>query len=139
MKLENQLCTLEQSTKLKELGITQKSIFYHHSNFTRPVFGEEWTTVTGKKYKKTQVCNDKYGSFSAFSIAELGQMLPSETGTQRTGSEDSQYSNWEWASEVNQIGMGLFATEVEARADMLIHFLEHKLEDVESCNERLIA
>lgn len=125
MKLENQVITKEQSQKLYDLGIRGESLFYH----TESKFGV--MPKSSIDFKNGYVKN-------AFTISELGQMLPSETGTERTGSEDSEYANWEWASESDQIGMGLFATEVEARADMLIHLLENKLVNVEACNIRLL-
>lgn len=75
MKLQDQVCTLEQANRLKELGVRQKSLFYHHPAFEKPVFGETWTTQAGKQYKKTLVCNDKRGSTSAFTVAERRRML----------------------------------------------------------------
>jgi len=129
MKLEDIVCTLEQAEKLKELGVQQDSHFF-------------WVDRKDKSklvYAKTIEFLQTLPIFSAFTVSELGQMLDSETGTQRNGSEDSEYANWEWADDSNQLGMGMFATEVEARADMLITLLEKNLIKVEICNERLLA
>jgi hypothetical protein len=129
MKLENQVCNLEQAARLKELGVKQDSHFF-------------WVNRKEKSklvYAKNIECLETLPICSAFTISELGQMLDSETGTQRNGSEDSGYANWEWVDNSNQLGMGMFATEVEARADMLITLLQKNLIQVETCNERLIA
>jgi hypothetical protein len=74
---------------------------------------------------------------SAFTVAELGVMLPSETLTIRRGSEYSECPNWEWENEGQQKGWGCFDTEASARADHLIMLLENNLIKVEEVNERL--
>jgi hypothetical protein len=76
MILENQVCTIEQAKKLKELGVIQKSLFYWHPKFERPVFGETSVKKHGKQYTVTQVCNDKEVAVSAFTASEIGDMLP---------------------------------------------------------------
>jgi len=75
MKIENQVCDLSQAMVLKTFGVLQKSLFYHHLSFDRPVFGETPVTETGKQYKKTQVCNDKKGAASAYTVLELAAMV----------------------------------------------------------------
>lgn len=73
MKLENQVCTLEQAKKLKELGIVQDSLFSWRK-------GEFYNT--GEWIFEWYVTNDAYDfeiepseSYSAFTVAELGMML----------------------------------------------------------------
>lgn len=144
MKLEDQVCTQEQAKKIKELGVIQKSLFYHHPAFERPVFGEEWTTEAGKQYKKTLVCNDKRGSASAFTVAELGVLLPKGLGG-NDGHNWSFYHRHCWKGEsvgyssygINPIEQGWFITEAESRADMLIQLLEIGKATAEECNKRL--
>lgn len=135
MKIENQVCTLEQAKKLKELlnlGQWKNVDFNFYWMLTEGALDYFLTTgprVGGYAYPIDQV--------PCFTVAELGVMLPSETGTQRTGSEDSDYANWEWADDNNQMGMGMFATEAEARADCIICLLEKKLITPEEVNNRL--
>lgn len=77
MQLQHQVCTPEQAQKLKALGVAQKSLFYYHPAFDRPVFGE--TKTPGSFFgeiKRGSVCNDKENAYSAFTSAELEQMLP---------------------------------------------------------------
>lgn len=134
MKLQNQVCNLEQAKKLSELGIVQgKSIFFYDTwmsdkNKLQYNSGHQ----NGDGYKNPESC------FSAFTLSELGTMLDSETYTQRTGSEDSKYANWEWMNDGNETGSGLFATEVEARCEMLITALTNGTQSVETCNSRLV-
>ena len=80
MTLEKQVCSLELAKKLKELGVKQESLFY-------------WNILDGKpginKYEvknRKQFTEDGYPgntmvyknveSYSAFTVAELGEMLP---------------------------------------------------------------
>lgn len=71
MELKNQVCSLEISKKLKELGVKQESLFY-------------WSSYAMKFKKETHelLPEDEINpSFmedytSAFTVAELGEMLP---------------------------------------------------------------
>lgn len=61
MKLENQVCSLELSKRLKELGVKQESYFYHLIGGivsrieALPLMGEGW--------------------YSAFTVEELGEII----------------------------------------------------------------
>ena len=135
MKLENQVCTFEQAKKLKELGIEQKTLFQWKHNDTQTVVIETPMAMWIEKY--VPPIGNKY--YAAFTLSELSIMLPSETYIKRTGSEDSEYTNWEWIDEGNEAGWGNYNTQVEAAADMLIIYLEKNKLPVETCNERLVA
>lgn len=63
MKLEDQVCSLELAIRLKELGAKQESLFYW---FECPV---EYKYVIGNP-------NKDWLNYSAFTVAELGAMLP---------------------------------------------------------------
>jgi len=147
MNIESQVCSLEQAKKLKDLGVSQKSIFYWHPNFDNPVFGEQWTTVAGKQYKKTQVCNDKNGSYSAFTVAELGVMLCHKI---RIGKALYKFrANLEksglWHLKFRTLNAGVMTplcitqgkNEAIARAEMLIKLLEKGFLRVTQVTERL--
>jgi hypothetical protein len=65
MKLENQVVSLELAKQLKELGVKQESIWCWTE-----FWGDKWE-ITFKDFAKlTQT-----GNVSAFTVAELGEML----------------------------------------------------------------
>jgi hypothetical protein len=68
MKLENQVCNLELAKKLKELGIKQKSYFYWQSCCNGWLLSESEYFCT--------TCEAPVKTISAFTVAELGEMLP---------------------------------------------------------------
>ena len=117
MKLKNQCCSLEQGKRFKELELTG-SLFHH---FQGRIASEAWG-------------NDYYPAFTA---AELGIMANSEYYTMRDGSETSEYANWSWYSDANNVGMGPFNTQAEAAADLIIWLLENGHATAEECNNRL--
>lgn len=123
MTLEKQVCSLELAKKLKELGVKQESLFY-------------WVTTKPTDIKPTTIewegdiewirenISHTYitEQVSAFTVAELGEMLPSYT---RTTKVDVNYfvSNCESLTDVNADGF----TEADARAKMLVYLIENKL------------
>lgn len=154
MKLQDQVCTLEQAKRLKDLGVKQKSLFYWHPSFEPPVFGEKWTTVAGKQYQKSLVCNDKKGSASAFSVAELGVMLPRYYPAWRCLEEGGQNEFWiatiigqpegyerekEDVYDIRTVAAfdRYGKTQAEAQASLLISLLETKTITAEEVNKRL--
>lgn len=66
MKIENQCVSLELAKRLNELGIKQESFFH---------WSYQWKNHPTLK-RKTQSNNLKKLSISAFTVAELGEMLP---------------------------------------------------------------
>lgn len=66
MKLEDQLTSLELSRKLEKLGVKQESYFYWWKK------QEEWVLAEYTRYGDGVM--DEY--VSAFTVAELGEMLP---------------------------------------------------------------
>lgn len=71
MKLEQQVVSLEYAKKLKELGVKQESLFGWTQNYTRK---------SGEFKKDSKPYLQYKGSFdySAYTVAELGEMLPKE-------------------------------------------------------------
>lgn len=137
MKIQDQVCTLEQAKRLKELGINQQS---HYSWDLDNVHG--WRV----KGLAADVLNSNSRLFelvesavSAFTVAELGVMLggkehylPYFTGKvwQRM-TKKRQYTNITITGE----------SEGEARAAMLIHLLtnNHSGLTPDEVNQRLTA
>jgi hypothetical protein len=145
MKLSEQCCTLDQAKRLKELGVIQKSLFYHHPNFDKPVFGEEWTTKSGTQYSRVMVCNDKKGSHSAYTVAELGVMLPDMIETDRQyelvtiKEDDCWLTRYVAGNDLKNAHPSYQAetSEAEARAAILIWLFENKIITAEEVNNRL--
>src|ERR1017187_8222476 len=119
MKLEDQVCSLELSKRLKELGVKQESYFYW-SNIDTP---HPRLVIHFER-------SERSGDFwiSAFTVAELGEMLP-------YGFEDYKYSsecglNKYWsctAPQLNDYAYEQDINEANMRAKMLIHLIENKL------------
>lgn len=132
MKLEKQVCNLELAKKLKELGVKQKSLFW-------------WIWINNKPQYKPRIAEK--GQFSgyeedekcsAFTVAELGEMLPINiTIDEHTCSfniaraESGIGDKWQveythWDNQRELLGKDAF-TEADARAKMLIYLIENKL------------
>lgn len=119
MKLESQVTSLELSKRLRELGVKQESLFYWQQHYV-----EMKGDVMASSFKLTQVKTEsKKGMrcFSAFTVAELGEMLPQ--GVTYKVHKDENYSS------ISEANYGFFpdTKEADARAKMLIYLLENKL------------
>jgi len=107
MKLEQQVCNLELAKRLKKLGVKQESL---------------WIWAYGKIcwYKENEP-----NSYSAFTVAELGEMLKCR-GIYFNQCINPRAKSWviidkEKATILSDID------EADARAKMLIHLIENKL------------
>lgn len=136
MKLEQQVCTLEQAKRLKELGVDQNCSYLCFLENSAGKYMLDTIEGNFNSHCRDYEISVHPGGFeasfveqaiAAFTVAELGVMLPSETLTIRRGSENSEYANWEWEDESEGKACGVFATEAEARADHLIMRLENAL------------
>lgn len=131
MKLENQVVSLEIAKKLKELGVKQESYFYH-TEIARFEDGEELEALV--------VINDHFNiqpelteadgvkRYSAFTVSELGEMLPEYTHSWKVENE--------WTCSLKTIPSGsptiTAETEADARGKMLIYLIENNLIDKNS-------
>lgn len=119
MKLEQQIVSLELAQKLKELGVKQESYFYHHfSEFGSSVIleGEEHLSIIDDTGHRREFV----GYVSAFTVAELGELLPKNVSFPIPQRENK---GWLWR---NENGNNFTDTEANARALLLIHLLENK-------------
>jgi len=143
MKLENQVCTLDQSKRLKELGVIQESFLYHIPGVFIPA------TLSAKQ----KIIFNQH--WSAFTVAELGIMLPKRLkASWKHG--DTTGLGGEWQSSCNcsieyrfDVKKNAFIAcyplvasyshpkEATARAGLLIELLERKLITAEQVNENL--
>lgn len=122
MKLEQQVCSLELAQKLKELGVKQGS----YVNWVKHPVTASWVLWTA-----TDILNDYEGKVigrgdvqrcSAFTVAELGEMLPSSTRSYKVIDSPEWYCNYRLKEDEQAAD-----TEADARAKMLIYLLENKL------------
>ena len=120
MELNKQVTSLEISKRLKELGVKQESLWF-------------WINL-GKDFDKNDLIymgelangdtNDE--TLSAFTVAELGEMLPREL--QLNGICDwfcHKEPDGKWRIQYRYYVQSL--QEADARGKMLIYLLENKL------------
>lgn len=120
MKLEDQVCSLELSKKLKYLGVKQESLWYWKGGFLRS------DESIGEQYKDRDDC------YSAFTVAELGEMLPKtiekDFGLHFLEIQRDYENKWRFQYGINTHFTSLENdTEANARAKMLVYLLENKL------------
>jgi hypothetical protein len=125
MTLEEQVTSLELSKRLHALGATQKSVFYWVENKQ----GDAHPLIVGPNAVDIPDAN----FYSAFTVAELGALMPYSFVSERRAS-----SRWECGqryrmevegsaprhpfADISEVFFG--DTEVEVRAKMLIFVLE---------------
>lgn len=134
MKLQNQVCSLKLAKKLKKLGVKQESLF--------------WWNRTTKRLYPSKIVWAGSAWISAFTVAELGEMLPAIiTKTMSTPFSRTDRIYWlgisrEWntskgkdwtihyttqESKGHTLEVLYDKSEANLRAKMLIYLLENKL------------
>jgi hypothetical protein len=121
MTLENQVCTLKQAIKLKELGVEQLSLFCYMA------YGNEFKDSEKPFFNNFFKADDRFFLWvSAFTVAELGAMLPQGTRCRKCDVIwECEIADEAWEESFGQICTG--ETEAEGRAALLIYLLEKKL------------
>lgn len=142
MKLEQQVINLEIAKKLKQLNVKQESLYYWEKDCSESdsrnmtskqlewcLSAEAWhDSLTGEWGNCHELKDTEH--YSAFTVAELGDMLPQHTSTTRGAKKWS--CRW-WTGSVmrTEVATKGFVnesdTEAEARGKMLIYLLENKL------------
>lgn len=131
MKLESQVCSLKLANRLRELGVLQESYFY----WATPAIG----TVAKLEPKHVKSKSAQWAKWpSAFSVGELGEMLPEEYIT-RKNPEGGGWQAWELEEGLYDKSGGhiLGKTEADARAKVVIYLIENKIVSVDEINARL--
>lgn len=138
MKLEHQVCSLDLAKKLKELGVLQGGAFdyYENSLNAEQPFIVLRPTVNVMEQSPNWIC-------SAFTVAELGEMLPSGTPSERSvlalemwnyGDPKTHCVQYRRVDEngADVIPFEAFCdtNEANARAKMLIHLLTHNVGEI---------
>lgn len=138
MKLHEQVCTKEQSRRLAQLGIKQESEFYYTGTYglkhvSAPAsWGMEETIG---EYVSENINYPAYEIFSAFTVAELGELLPERVlddgKWQFIDCEHFKstlgYRCWISSARTQYALQDNYKTEAEARAAMIIYLLENGL------------
>lgn len=113
MTLEQQVCSLDLAKRLKELGVKQEGYFSWYID----------------EYQNTEVSRvapqGRFSErlFSAFTVAELGELLYRQPKYIGTTLEEGD----KWRIQYDMQVWRLADTEADARAKMLIYLLEKKL------------
>lgn len=111
MKLEDQVCSLPLAKRLKELGVSEDSLFVWQGA------GEDWE-VMSREHSGSNI--------AAFTVAELGEMLPGGTESFRDSDEvNPEY--WTRLKDEEENPDHRAKTEADARAKTLIYLLENNL------------
>lgn len=113
MKLEDQVVSLDLAKKLKELGVKQESEFCYFQN--------DWGCEHGEYKWDLNRCYGKLPSedcVSAFTVAELGEMLPNTHFNFYKNADGYLFSHSIKGASVTD------PSEANARAKMLIHLIE---------------
>lgn len=127
MKIELQVCTLEQAKRLKELGVKQESLFVHQSYSYNKIKLTDWDNR-----------NNLLGFYSAFTVAELGEMLPPwQFAYKQSTGHYAAYKFHENEFVCQGVIPTTYETEAECKAAMLIHLLENSLITAEEVNRNL--
>lgn len=134
MELKNQITSLKLSKKLKELGVKQESLFW---------WGEY--AISNQFLGKTKVCTDLHTADTvnyseickAFTVAELGEMLPDFVKTKGGLLQHDEKKFPDYYEVSYRIGgdpVFGFSAEVEAnaRAKMLIYLIEDEYVNAKS-------
>ena len=152
MKIQDQVCSLEQAKKLSELGVNSQSLWYYirADEYEFALVPDGWVVddaVPDLRYwESVATCHEQY---SAFTVAELGVMLPHDL-------EEFQLSTWyapkrKLYRSQYRLNRGSISdedfpedfaqgtTEAECRASMLIHLLESGKLTPEEVNNRLTS
>lgn len=145
MKLEQKVCSIESSKKLKKLGVKQESSFYWvdtHTSFERIIllYENESVHIGSNDYFISDF--DEKDVLSAFTVAELGEILPKRISI----GIDSYHIEFAWLIDPHSLESEAYVfyveeigdcanehwpcvgkTEAEARAKMLIYLLENNI------------
>lgn len=147
MKVQNQVCSLEQAKKLIELGVYAPSAFVYFKapNHSGIALGNMYMRhiriLTGSAYEEKDV-----NITPAYTVAELGTMIDDFVNHSRRngkGEWEAKFKPVIPHAAPHRIQDAMVATftthktEAEARASLLIHLLETNWLDAEKCNERL--
>ena len=128
--LEHQVCSRELAKRLEELGVRQESVFW---------WVDRTLTYTGGRASHAPL----QGGVAAFTVAELGEMLPDDITIPSKNGKPRVHTHWLRFGRYRVAGHRFWCaypggsartnleerahTEADARAKILIYLLEHHL------------
>jgi hypothetical protein len=129
MELQQQVCSLDLAKRLKELGVEQESIFWWCGDVSLDFLPQPMTKKEISSYNQVEFCEP---GVSAFTVAELGEMLPKRLHQSNLTITRGVW--WEVCYDEATVdtlggykGLQTADTEADARAKMLIYLIENKL------------
>jgi hypothetical protein len=143
MKIEHQVCGVEFAQRLGKLGVKQESLWYWRFVAVPPFSNdgaehaayEWWLSKNPPDFGKDQEIEDTTDGYSAFTVAELGEILLAYIKL----SDDFMFL-YSWKDDADwwrvcyrrwgtQLGVEVEKerTEADARAKMFIYLLENNL------------
>lgn len=133
MKLESQVTSLEISKRLKELGVKQESLFWWDSSNSICCAGPK--RMGNTFYPENLDSYYTKNTISAFTVAELGEMLPEDITVEGINYQIQFTNGIHSIGYQGEIDVSVFKvihetiglTEVDARGKMLIYLLENGL------------
>lgn len=123
MKIESQVCSLESTKRLDELGVRQDSLFWYMEILSPE---RHWEIL-----KWPHPSLNKKEDYPAYTVAELGEMLPDRVSSgfliinKRKEFWDICYRELSGKFVTEKVFTDL--SEAEARAKMLIYLIEKGL------------
>jgi len=124
MRLEQQVCSLELAKKLKDLGVKQESFWSWYDTIDR-----DDSPRLNRSDENCSVCTlakqNWEEKISAFTVAELGEMLPAAALGDFFRTFKMVTGTWEAAYGVEKTLNA--STEADARAKMLTYLIENNL------------
>lgn len=142
MELKHQVTSLEISQRLKELGVNQESLFWWNL-WNGQMDDFMYQICYGKPVKRADGVLPQ-DTCSAFTVAELGEMLPLGVRANKNGKGSIRGTSYFYYQEEENIGYSTYGyegreddlfesldvtvtTEADARGKMLIYLLENNL------------
>lgn len=138
MKLEQQVCSLELAKQLKDLGVKQRSLFgyVHFDKSVHRKGGYDLEVTSPEAGTRSFYVGREI--ISAFTVAELGEMLPQVITFKNVVYQlfvslglDKQwfvvYANVQDYEDNAPFPIMMTHNEADARAKMMIYLLENKL------------
>jgi hypothetical protein len=133
MTIQQQVCTLGQAKRLKELGVTDETNQFYFIN-GHIAWGLDLVSqiAAGNEF------------YPAFTVAELGVMLPENINCFKSnGKFEVSAHKWQYPVKQIQEGFNFFVvkgdTEAECKSAMLITLLKQNLITADEVNARLLT
>lgn len=128
LTLEQQVCSLGSAKRLKELGFSQKSLWFWCRGKFDGSQKESWELGFYDELHAPVIENLITEYVSAYTVAELGELMPRWAATfKATYPEGIRWTAEDGQSPEHKHNGN---TEAEARAKMLIYLAENKLMEV---------